>query len=76
MDGRKCINENVVMYFDQEQESLRDEGDGVGRRRSFVYDASSRVVDQMEFTEEGDEAVDQQSGRMGAQGGPVMADLT
>lgn len=62
MDGHKCINENVVMYFDQEQESLRDEGDGVGRRRSFVYDASSRVVDQMEFTEEGDEAVDQQSG--------------
>lgn len=59
MDGRKCINKNVVTYSDQEQESMRDGGDGGGRRRSFGYDASSRVVDQLEFIEGGDEAVDQ-----------------
>lgn len=62
MDGHKCINGNVVMYSDQEQESVRDGGDGVGRRRSFGYNASSRVVEHLQFIVGGDQAVDQRRG--------------
>lgn len=43
MDGRKCIKENFVMYSDQEQESLMDGGNGVGKRRSFVYDLAAEL---------------------------------
>lgn len=64
-----------VQYSDQEQESLRDGGDG-GGRRSFHYDACSRVVEHLEFIEGGDEAVEPRTGIMGAQGGTKLVDLT
>lgn len=54
---------------------MRYGSDGVGRRkRSFGYNASSRVVEQLQFIEGGYEGVDQRRGSMEARGGTEMGE--